>query len=111
MNQNMVPGLIFRGSRSCDRFVPLARRLKSRIDIDDYTAIVEKPVMNQVTDGELRPDDSRYCSHIRFIPALSPLYANKRAELCLAVLNNRHAMRQQDMLELEVFYEALVRCS
>jgi len=47
--------------------------LETRINIYDYTAIVKKPVMNQVTDGEPRPSDIRYCGHICFIAVLAPL--------------------------------------
>ena len=32
--------------------------------------------MNQVTDGELRPSDIRYCAHICFIAVLAPLPLN-----------------------------------
>jgi len=47
--------------------------LETRINIYDYTTIVKKSVMNQVTDGELRPSDIRYCAHICFIAVLVPL--------------------------------------
>ncbi len=53
MNQHMVPGLIFWGARFRDRLVPLLRGLKIRIDVYDYAAIVEQPMINQLTDSKL----------------------------------------------------------
>jgi len=38
----MVPGLIFRGARFRDQFIPLVRRLEIRIDIYDDAAILEE---------------------------------------------------------------------
>jgi len=64
MHQHVVPGFVLRGARTCDRLVPLLRRLKRWIDIDDHATIVEQPVVNQVADGELRSPDFRHSAQI-----------------------------------------------
>jgi len=64
MYQYVIPGLVFRRARSGDRFIPLLCRLERRIDVDDHAAIVEQPVMNQLTDGEFRSPDFRYRCHM-----------------------------------------------
>jgi hypothetical protein len=38
--------------------------LETRIDVYDYAAIVKNPVMYQITNGELRPGDIGYGSHM-----------------------------------------------
>jgi len=66
VNQYVVPGLVLRRTRSGDCLVPLFGRLKIRINIHDYAAILKKPVMNQIANSESCPADIGDCSHILF---------------------------------------------
>lgn len=60
----MVPGLIFRRSGFCDSFVPFICCLEFLIDIHYYSAIVEKAMVYQFTNGEFNLCDIRYSSHV-----------------------------------------------
>ena len=59
----MVPRLISWRARFCYNFIPFIRRLKILIDINYYTAIVEKTMVHQLTYGEFNLCNIRYISH------------------------------------------------
>jgi hypothetical protein len=53
VNQDMVPGLVLRGTASGHVLIPFVFALKGCIDIDDDPAIIEEKVMNELTNGKL----------------------------------------------------------
>jgi len=63
MNYNMVPGLVLRRARLCHRLVPLFCALEVPVDIYDHSAIVEKPMADQFTSGELYICNIRHSSY------------------------------------------------
>ena len=52
INQDMIPGLVLGGAASSHLLIPFLRALKVWIDIGDDPAIVEQPVMDELTNGE-----------------------------------------------------------
>jgi len=52
VDEHVVPGLIPRGSRAGDLFIPLVAALEGGIDIGDDAAIVESAVVNDLADTE-----------------------------------------------------------
>ena len=59
----MVPRPIFRGTRLCNCFIPLLCCLEITIYIYNYSTIVEKPMVNQLTNGEFNTSNTCYSSH------------------------------------------------
>ena len=53
INQDMIPGLVLGGAASSHLLIPFLRALKGWIDIGDDPAIVEEPVMDELTNGKL----------------------------------------------------------
>ena len=78
MNQHMVPRLISWRARFCYSFIPFIRRLEVLIDINYYTAIVEKAMVNQFTYGEFNLCNIRYISHsLNIMASLNKLLTSK----------------------------------
>ena len=50
VNKHVVPGLVFRRSRSGYCFIPLVTRLTRRIDVRDNTTIIKQPMVNYLTN-------------------------------------------------------------
>ncbi len=90
MNKHMVPRLIFWRTRSRHCFVPFLRRLETRVNVHNNAAIIKKSMMNQVTNGEPRPSDIRYRSHINFVvaQALSLFDVLRGDQLCHFTLSH-----------------------
>ena len=53
MHQHVIPRLVFRWSRARDLLVPLIGALKHGVHVDDYAAIVEALVVNDLPGREL----------------------------------------------------------
>lgn len=78
MNEHMIPGPVFRGTRLCDGFVPFICCLEITINIYNYPTIVEKPVVNEFTNGEFNPGNVCYSSHV-FLTAVGFIRPQQRA--------------------------------
>ena len=52
VRQYVIPGTVLGGSGTGHGFVPVLGSLKVRVDIDDYTPVVEQSVVNDVADRE-----------------------------------------------------------
>ncbi len=50
VRQYVIPRTVLGWSRTGDAFVPFFGSLKVRIDIDDYTSVIEQFVVHYVTD-------------------------------------------------------------
>ena len=50
VRQYLIPRTVLGWSRTRHDFVPFLRSLKVRIDINDYTSVVEQFVLHHVTD-------------------------------------------------------------
>ncbi len=48
--QYVIPGAVFGWSRTGHRFVPFVGSLKVRIQVDDYTSVIEQLVLHHVTN-------------------------------------------------------------
>ena len=48
VDQYVVPGFVLGRTRSCNGLVPLFGRLKIRINVHDYAAILKESVMDQI---------------------------------------------------------------
>ena len=54
MHQHVVPGLVFRWTAQCNLPVPFLAALETGIDIDNDAAVVEFPVMDELSNEKQR---------------------------------------------------------